>query len=102
MRTNLPVQFDRIITITYQDGTTEQSGCFPGERGLIYCTFPKTNGYDANNHRVTNLVGCDGSQLLKRCPACGLDKSPLDYGEQGRITTWQRDQSQCLTCRARY
>lgn len=102
MRTVLPIRFDKSVTITYLDGTIEQSSSFPGTRGENICNFPQINGYDANDNRVTNLVGYDGQTLLKRCPACGLDKSPLAYGERGRVTGRRRDQSQCSDCRSGY
>jgi len=99
MYTVLPIRFDRSVTIIYPDGTSEQSHSFPGTRGVTLCTFPQINGYDGNNNRVTNLVGHDGTNLLKKCTACGLEKYPADYGVSGRFTNKQRDQSQCSDCR---
>lgn len=100
MHTLLPVHFDRNITITYCDGTTEESNSFPGTYGIIQCRFPKINGYDANNNRITNLVGYNGHTLLKRCPNCEQELSPLDYGASGRVTNSRRDQSHCIECRS--
>ncbi|WP_201261877.1 hypothetical protein [Metasolibacillus fluoroglycofenilyticus] len=102
MHTVLPIKLDHIITINYSDGTNEQSNTFPGTRGTIPCTFQKINGYDANNNRITNLVGYNGQTLLKKCPSCKRLLSPLSYGANGRVTGRRRDQSQCSDCRSSY
>lgn len=100
MITKTPIRFDRIITIEYNDGSTEQSQVFPTSRGLIACTFEKINGYDANNARVTNLVGYNSNSLIKKCPSCERDLPTISYGASGRVTVSQRDQSQCSSCRS--
>lgn len=97
----IPISFDCAVQRNYYDGSVETSAIFPTSRGLINCTFPKINGYDANNNRVTNLVGYDGIELIKRCPQC-TDKHITDFGYSGRTTNMKRDQSQCTDCRGRY
>ena len=97
----VPISFDSPVQINYQDGSVETSSIFPTSRGLISCNFLKINGYDANNNRVTNLVGYDGTELIKRCPQC-TDKHATEFGYSGRTTNRKRDQSQCTNCRARY
>lgn len=52
--------------------------------------------------RVTNLVGFDGTNLLKRCPSCGYDKSLVGFDYSGRYTDGRRDQSCCNECRGNY
>ena len=59
----------------------------------------KSNGYDNLNNRITNIVGYDGNDLLKRCPKCGSDKPTVYYGSSGR---GNRDQSECNECRSQY
>ena len=84
-----PVQFDDGTTFT-PDGTAH--------------TWTKKNGYDSENKRVTNLVGHDGNQFIKKCPHCGRELPESDFGEMGRDTgeKTRRDQSNCGDCRARY
>lgn len=98
----IPIRFDYSVQINYNDGSAENSLIFPASRGLEVCTFSKINGYDANNNRVTNLVGYDGVELMKRCPHCDIDKHITDFGYSGRTTNRKRDQSQCTVCRGRY
>ncbi|MBV4420349.1 MAG: hypothetical protein LKF87_08115 [Clostridium tyrobutyricum] len=98
----IPIRFDYPVQINYHDGSVETSSVFPAGRGLISCTFCKINGYDANNNRVTNLVGYDGIELMKRCPHCNYDKHVTDFGYSGRTTNRKREQSQCTDCRGRY
>lgn len=99
---HIPINFDYAVTITYFDGSTEVSSCFPGQRGIISCTFPKINGYDACGNRVTNLVGYNGVDLIKRCPKCLSDKIVTEFGYDGRYTNRRRDQSECTDCRGQY
>jgi hypothetical protein len=66
--------------------------------------FEKTSGYDANGHRITNIVGFDGVELLKECPRCGLAKKSSAFGVSGRKMEQDneksiRDQSYCIECR---
>lgn len=98
----LPIQFDSSIQINYQDGSFENSLVFPTQRGRIPCTFSKMNGFDANNKRVTNLVGYDGSELLKLCPNCSKVKPVIEFGYSGRTIRIKRDQSHCSECRGTY
>lgn len=100
MRT--PIRFDYEIGVNYSDGTSERTLTFPTNRGLDICSFTKINGYDANNNRVTNLVGYDGLEFLKRCTNCNIDKHVTEFGYSGRTTNGRRDQSQCSNCRSRY
>lgn len=100
MRT--PIGFDYSVQINYSDGSSEFSQVFPTNRGLISCTFSKINGYDANHNRVTNLVGFDGTELLKKCPCCEVNKHVTEFGYSGRMTNARRDQSQCTLCRSGY
>ena len=97
-----PIKFDRTVQITYHDGSIESSSVFPAKKGLLQCTFQKINGYDANHKRVTNLVGYNGRELLKKCPNCHRIKPVTEYGYTGRITNIRRDQSQCSECRSVY
>lgn len=63
------------------------------------------NGYFIDNGemiRVTNLVGYDGSSILKRCPACGVVEQLEGFDYEGRDTGVRRDQSNCMVCRANY
>lgn len=98
----IPIRFDHAVQINYNDGVVENSSTFPASRGLVNCTFSEINGYDANNNRVTNLVGYDGIELVKRCPHCNSDKHVTEFGYSGRTTDRRRDQSQCTACRGRY
>ena len=97
-----PIRFDSKVTITYEDGTIEDTYEFPGKKGLVKCTFPKINGRDALNSRVTNLVGYDGNEILKRCPYCLQHKHVTEFGYSGRYTNGRRDQSRCNLCRKQY
>lgn len=95
----IPIRFDYSVQINYNDGSVETSSIFPTSKGLVSCTFSKISGYDANNSRVTNLVGYDGRELLKRCPYCMSDKHVTKFGYSGRITNGKRDQSRYTHCR---
>ncbi|MGP1411617.1 MAG: hypothetical protein ACTTKD_07265 [Peptoanaerobacter stomatis] len=97
-----PIKFDKAVKITYYNGYSENSNCFPTSYGLKQCIFEKINGYDSNNYRVTNLVGYDGNSLLKLCPNCKKTKIVTDFGYDGRVTNRKRDQSNCNDCRGRY
>lgn len=61
-----------------------------------------SSGYDNNNNRITNIVGCDGINLLKYCPRCQCTKPTTEFGFKGRVTTSRRDQSECNSCRGSY
>ena len=64
----------------------------------------KVNGYDANNFRITNIVGHDGVDYLKICSreGCGTILHAAAYGEEGRYTDRLRDQSNCPEHRGGY
>lgn len=103
MITEIPIRFDSSVQINYPDGSTEISHTFPTGRGLIPCSFSKTNGHDSNNTRFTNLVGFDGNELLKKCPKCLAEKHITEFGNSGRFTNNEhRDQSNCNDCRSSY
>lgn len=58
--------------------------------------FPKTNGYDGNKTRITNIVGYDNGDFLKVCPNCGKILPSEAFGLR---ITMDRDQSWCMDCR---
>lgn len=70
--------------------------------------FRGVSGSDANGNKATNIVGFDGSDLLKRCtnPNCDQPIKPraAGFGESGRCTDrlkrYRRDQAQCIICRS--
>lgn len=67
--------------------------------------FSGVNGLDADNKRVTNIVGFDGKDLLKKCTHCReIKQSENGFGTEGRSTSpgQRRDQAQCNECRNRY
>ena len=102
MITKIPISFDSTVQIIYSDGSAEISKTFPTKKGLTPCSFSKVNGYDSNNNRVTNLVGFDGHELLKKCPNCSKEKRVTAFGYLGRVTNEKRDQSNCTDCRSLY
>lgn len=102
MITKIPISFDSSVRIVYSDGSVETSTTFPASKGLFPCSFSKMNGYDANNNRVTNLVGFNGHELLKKCPNCSGEKDVTAFGYSGRVTNEKRDQSNCTDCRSLY
>lgn len=63
--------------------------------------WEKTNGYDSNGRRITNLVGHNGYQFIKVCPNCECEKPETEFGYDGRDTGEpnRRDQSWCSKCR---
>lgn len=62
------------------------------------------SGYDRLGRRVTNIVGFDGTHLIKECPKCGSEKTSIEFGLSGRTMEngEVRDQSNCTRCRAHY
>ena len=84
-----PIRFDD-STVFVPDGNTH--------------SWSKKSGYDSNNRRITNLVGHNGNQFIKRCPHCGGDLPETYFGYDGRDTgeRTRRDQSNCTDCRGRY
>lgn len=70
--------------------------------------FVGVKGFDARGYRVTNIVGFDGVDLLKRCtnPDCWeIKRSAEGFGENGRNSNpkrpMRRDQAQCIICRGK-
>lgn len=61
--------------------------------------FPKTSGYDGDNLRVTNIVGIQNGDFLKKCPKCKQIKHSEEFGLRKTVN---RDQSQCTDCRGEY
>ncbi len=59
-------------------------------------SFTKSNGYDGNNIRVTNIVGYENGDFLKVCPHCN---GILPSESFGLRPTMDRDQSWCMDCR---
>lgn len=60
------------------------------------------SGVDADSNRVTNIVGFNGRELLKRCPKCKKVWPASEYGASGRPSTGayeRRDQADCGECR---
>ena len=58
--------------------------------------FPKCNGYDGDNLRITNIVGYENGDFLKICPHCNR----ILPTEAFRLRpTVGRDQSWCMDCR---
>jgi len=80
-----------IITspVKFDDGTT----FFPDGQSH---SWAKINGYDSAGCRITNIVGHDGSDYLKKCPYCNQIFHAVDYGPAGRYTNGPRDQSRCI------
>lgn len=62
-------------------------------------SFSKTNGYDGDNLRVTNIVGIQNGDFLKECPKCGRVKYSEEFGLRKTVN---RDQSECTDCRGEY
>lgn len=58
--------------------------------------FSKSNGYDGNNMRVTNIVGYCNGDFLKICPRCNSELPSEAFGLRPTIN---RDQSWCKDCR---
>lgn len=85
----LPIRFDSNINII--------SNTFP----IATCRFSKTNGYDANGIRVTNLVGFDTNDFMKQCPNCGRIMPASIFGLRN-MPDGQHDQSNCPDCRSNY
>lgn len=83
--------------VKFEDGTTFKPD---GETHR----WDKKNGYDSKEKRITNIVGHDGKQFIKKCPHCKRELPETAFGEMGRDTGegTRRDQSNCGECRARY
>lgn len=91
------------VTVTYQSGQVLRNvGVIDSNITTSAFTMDMSSGYDANNNRITNIVGFDGHELLKHCPRCNLPKPTTQFGYSGRVTTSRRDQSECTDCRSGY
>jgi hypothetical protein len=99
MRVVYPVKFDNGLTIY----GNEDKFLINEDR-----EFKGISGFDAKGNRVTNIVGFDGVELLKRCtnPDCWeIKRAAEGFGENGRNSnprrSMRRDQAQCIQCRAK-
>lgn len=91
------------VTITYEDGTQSNNvSVINSTITTMPFTMPMSSGYDSTGARITNIVGFDGTNLLKHCPSCNLNKRTTEFGWSGRVTTGRRDQSECSDCRSSY
>ena len=68
--------------------------------------FMGYTGTNGDGSSLTNIVGFDGEELLKKCTNCGQIKpSASGFGPKGRCTDpkgiRRRDQAQCIECRGR-
>ena len=99
MRVVFPVKLDNGLIIN-------------GNEGFLMINdaqdFIGVKGYDAKGDRVTNIVGFDGVDLLKRCtnPECWeIKRGAEGFGESGRNSnprrSMRRDQAQCKVCRSK-
>lgn len=88
------------VTITYSNGHVLRNiGLIDTSITTSAFTMNMSSGYDSSGNRITNIVGYNGQYLLKHCPQCGLTKPTIDFRWSGRVTTSQRDQSDCNDCR---
>jgi len=89
MKITSPVTFDNGMVFS-PDGRTH--------------SWNKMNGYDSAGCRITNIVGHDGSDFLKKCSrgGCGIVLRAVEFGPAGRDTNGPRDQSNCADCRSNY
>ena len=91
------------VNINYSNGTTLKNvSIIDSSITTMAFTMDMSSGYDANGNRITNIIGFDGSELLKYCPSCEYIKPSTDFGWSGRVTTSRRDQSECNHCRSSY
>jgi|GEM_PF-3369161 len=95
------------VTIRYNNGNTLVSDNLSGIHLRSSFTFDGgyVSGYFIEGNemiRVTNLVGYDGSSILKWCPNCEQIKDIEDFDYSGRYVNGQRDQSNCKDCRSGY
>lgn len=91
------------VNITYNNGSTLTNiSIIDNSIATTPFTMDMSSGYDANNNRVTNIVGFNGQELLKYCPSCGNIKPTTSFGYSGRVTNSRRDQSECNNCRSSY
>ncbi len=99
MRVVFPVKLDNGLTIYGNENMFKINDSVE---------FKGVSGYDAKGSRVTNIIGFDGVDLLKRCTNrdCWEIKRGADgFGENGRNSNpkrpMRRDQAQCIECRAK-
>lgn len=96
-------RINKSVTITYADGTQLNNiQRIDSSITIKPFTMPMSSGYDSTGARITNIVGFDGTNLLKYCPSCNLVKLTTEFGYSGRTTNGRRDQSECNDCRASY
>lgn len=96
-------RYEKYVDLIYEDGNIIR-GVNVIDNNITTKPFfmEISSGYDANNNRITNIVGYDGINLLKYCPKCGCTKPTTEFGYSGRVTTDRRDQSDCNSCRSNY
>lgn len=67
------------------------------------CAFKRSNGYDANGVRVTNIVGFRDGDFLKECPHChDIYPSKMFGLRYDSVNCRVRDQSYCKRCRSQH
>lgn len=92
-----------LVNVFYSNGTVLTNvSVIDSSITIMNFTMDISSGYDANGHRITNIVGFNGNELLKYCPSCGYIKPSTSFGWNGRVTTSRRDQSECNECRSSY
>lgn len=96
-------KLNKTVNITYEDGTIIRNiNVINSFIARMPFTMPMSSGYDFNGNRITNIVGFDGTYLLKWCPSCQIIKPTISFGWIGRVTNGRRDQSECNDCRGSY
>lgn len=91
------------VTITYNNGQTINNvNIIDSSITIMPFRMNMSSGYDSIGNRITNIIGFDGTNLLKHCPSCNKIKPTIEFGWSGRVTTGRRDQSECNNCRGSY
>lgn len=91
------------VTITYHNGNVLYNvNVIDSNITTSAFTMDMSSGYDDDGDRITNIVGYNGHELLKYCHSCRCEKPTTQFGYSGRVTTSNRDQSQCNDCRSSY
>lgn len=91
------------VNITYINGIINTNvSIIDNSITTMEFSMDMSSGYDANRNRITNIIGFNGHELLKYCPACRCSKPTTSFGWSGRVTNSRRDQSDCNDCRSSY